>query len=569
MAVDVSNKLDLKERIQKGVNTLAESVGSTLGPGGRNVLIQDPDTSIRITKDGVSVARAFTSVKDPVENVAIQLVKTVADKAVDKAGDGTTTATLLTQVIINDGFKAINEKSNPVQVKVGIDKAVKAIVSKLKEISEDIQTEEQIKQVARLSANGDDHIADVIAQALDYVGEEGAVSIEESKTAETTLEKVEGMVFERGMKSPYFSTDPVKNESYLSKPYILIFNGRLTNNQQLINVLNFVAKKDKALLVIAEDVDSEALATLIVNKSRGLVRVCAVKAPEFGDRRTAALEDIAVMTGGTVISETKGIRIEKIQEKDFGEYLGQARAVTVTARDTTIVDGSPKISMEQDGFEEDGVTVKWKEVNPVETRLIELKAQLETAKSAFQIENLQSRIAKLTGGVAIINVGGVSEVEMRERKDRVDDALHATKAAIMEGVVPGGGMALINCESALDELTIDNKDQKTGVEIVRKALYAPFNKILTNAGYDNPSEILNKVIFNRDENGGVWSGYNVRDGVYVNLKEAGVIDPAKVTRTALENAASISGTILTTTSCVFEIPEPKQFNNQFENQEFE
>lgn len=565
--VEVSLKEDLKVRVLSGIDKIANCASSTLGPSGRNVLIQDPDGTIRITKDGVSVTRAFTSVKDPVENVAIQLIKTVANKAVDKAGDGTTTATLLTQVIINDGFKAIDEKSNPVQVKVGIDKAVKAVVKKLKEISEDIHTEDQIKQVARLSANGDDQIADVIAQALDYVGEDGAVSIEESKTAETTLEKVEGMVFERGMKSPYFSTDPTKNEAYLSKPYVLIVNGRIMTNNQLVDLLNYVANQDRSLLVIAEDVDSEALATLIVNKSRGILKVCAVKAPEFGDRRTAALEDIAVLTGGTVISEVKGLRLDKIKGQQWANYLGECRVATITATDTTLVDGKPKMSKEEDGFEEDGVTVKYKEINPVETRLLELKTQLETAKSAFQIENIQSRIAKLTGGVAIINVGGISEVEMRERKDRVDDALHATKAAIMEGVVPGGGMALINCESALDELEMANKDQKVGLEIVRKALYAPFNKILTNAGYENPAEILNKAIFNRDENGGIWSGYNVRDGVYVNLKEAGVVDPTKVTRTALENAASISGTILTTTSCVFEVPEP--VNNQNENQQYQ
>ena len=565
--VEVSLKEDLKVRVLSGIDKIANCASSTLGPSGRNVLIQDPDGTIRITKDGVSVTRAFTSVKDPVENVAIQLIKTVANKAVDKAGDGTTTASLLTQVIINDGFKAIDEKSNPVQVKVGIDKAVKAVVKKLKEISEDIHTEDQIKQVARLSANGDDQIADVIAQALDYVGEDGAVSIEESKTAETTLEKVEGMVFERGMKSPYFSTDPTKNEAYLSKPYVLIVNGRIMTNNQLVDLLNYVANQDRSLLVIAEDVDSEALATLIVNKSRGLLKVCAVKAPEFGDRRTAALEDIAVLTGGTVISEVKGLRLDKIKGQQWANYLGECRVATITATDTTLVDGKPKMSKEEDGFEEDGVTVKYKEINPVETRLLELKTQLETAKSAFQIENIQSRIAKLTGGVAIINVGGISEVEMRERKDRVDDALHATKAAIMEGVVPGGGMALINCESALDELEMANKDQKVGLEIVRKALYAPFNKILTNAGYDNPSEVLNRTIFNRDENGGIWSGYNVRDGVYVNLKDAGVVDPTKVTRTALENAASISGTILTTTSCVYELPEP--VNNQNENQQYE
>ena len=559
--VEVSVKDDLKKKILAGVNKIADVTCATLGPGGRNVLIQDADTSIRITKDGVSVSKAFTSVKDPVENTAIQLVKTVAQKAVDRVGDGTTTATLLTQAIINEGFSAIDNNSNPVQIKVGIDKAVEAVVKNLKTICEDIHTEDQIKQVARLSANGDNHIADVIAQALDYVGEEGAVSIEESKTSETTLEKVEGMVFDRGMKSPYFSTDNSKNEAYLSKPYVLLYNGRISSNKQILEALNFVQMQQKPLLIIAEDFDSEPLATLIVNKSREIIKVCAVKAPEFGERRTASLEDIAVLTGGTVISETKGIRIEKLKRDEWGKYLGECRIATITATDTTIVDGKPNIETVEDGFEEDGVTVKYKEVNPVETRLLEIKSQLELAKSAFQKETLQSRIAKLTGGVAIINVGGISEVEMRERKDRVDDALHATKAAIMEGIVPGAGMALLHSVKALNELTVDNKDQQVGVDIIKRALQAPFKKILSNAGIEDYASILR-------ESDDIWYGYNVKTGEYGSLKEMGVVDPVKVTRTAIENAASISGIILTTTACVHEVPDPKA-DNGFENQQYE
>lgn len=571
MSVDVSKDLDLKASILSGVNKLADAVTSTLGPNGKNVIIHEQDGTIRVTKDGVSVSKAFTSLKDPIENTAVQLMKTVAQKAVDHAGDGTTTATLLAQAIITEGFKAIDAKNNPVQVKVGIDKAIAAVVERLKELSEDINTEEQITQVAKLSANGDESIANIITQALDYVGDDGAVSIEESRTSETTLEKVEGMVFDRGYKTPYFATDQTKMEVHLSKPYILIVNGRVVSNNQIVKVLNYVAAKDRALLIIAEDIDNEALSTLIVNKSRGILKVCAVKAPDFGDRRTAMLEDIAIMTGGQVISETKGLRLEKIDGQSWDAYLGECRSVTVTANDTTIVDGSPKITQVEDGVEEDGVTIKYKEANPVEQRLIEIKTQLDNAKSPFQRENLQSRISKLTGGVAIINVGGVSEVEMKERKDRVDDALHATKAAILEGTVPGGGMALINCVSALDQLDSLSKDQLVGVDIVRKALYAPFKKILLNAGIEDFYKVLAEINQIKDnpiqkEDGKLnnWEGYNVKTGNYENFKRTGVMDPTKVTRTALENAASIAGTILTTTACVYELPSDKT-NTQEEN----
>ena len=577
MSVDVSRDQELKSRILSGVNKLANTVSSTLGPGGRNVLIHRQDGTIGVTKDGVSVAEAFTDLTDPIENTAVQMLKTVSKKAVDKVGDGTTTATLLAQSIIVEGFKAIDANSNPIQVKAGIDKSVAAVVAKLKEISEDLTTEDQIMQVAQLSANGDIEIAKLITQALDYVGDEGAVSIEESRTSESTLEKVEGMIFDRGFKTPYFATNEEKMEANLSNPFILITDGRISSNDQVLEVLNYVAEKERSLLIISEDMEGEALSTTIVNKTRGILKVCAVKAPDFGDRRTAILEDIAIMTGATVISETKGMVLRKLKRSDFEKYLGECRTITVTARDTTIVDGKSKMVQEEDGFEEDGVTIKYREVNPVETRLLQIKSQLDNAKSPFEIENLQARVSKLTGGVAIISVGGLSEVEMKERKDRVDDALHATKAAIMEGVVPGGGMALLACESVLDELVLANEDQIIGREIVRKTLYAPFNKILSNAGED-PIVILNNIkggfitkpwrflgedcitpwsvkwvvpMFTEES---IWNGYNVKTGQYENLKVSGVIDPAKVTRTAIENAASVAGIMLTTTAAVFEIP---------------
>lgn len=565
MSVDVASNTQLKEKILSGVNKLAESVVCTLGPGGRNVLIQDADTTIRVTKDGVSVAKAFTKLKDPVENTAIQLMKTVSQKAVDNAGDGTTTATLLAQTIVNEGFKAIDDRSNPIQVKIGIDKAVQAVLAKLKTIAIDIDSEDQIMQVAQLSSNGDVEIAKLITQALDYVGDDGAVTIEESKSGETTLEKVEGMVFDRGFKTPYFITNEAKAECNLSKPLILVVNGRISASSQLLAVLNYAAKSDRSLLIIAEDVDGEALATLIVNKAKGIIRVCAVKAPDFGDRRTAILEDIATMCGATVISENKGINLAKIKESEVPVYLGEARIVTVTSKDTTIVEGKPKTITVEDGTDENGMPIS-KEVNTVEERLKQIKFQFDNAKSNFEKENLQSRIARLTGGVAIINVGGISEVEMKEKKDRVDDALHATKAAIMEGVVPGGGMALISCESSLNELQLTDKDQKIGVEIVRKALYAPFKRILNNAGIEDHFKVLAEIKTNAAE--GVWSGYNVKTGEYCDFKATGVLDPAKVTRTALENAASVAGVLLTTTAAVYEIPEEnsKQTDNNLMDQ---
>lgn len=555
MSVDVSKDLELKNKILSGVEKLASAVSSTLGPSGKNILINEQDGSIRVTKDGVSVAKAFTQLKDPIENTAVQLVKTVAQKAVDIAGDGTSTSVLLAWSIIKEGFDAIDAHSNPTQVKIGIDKSVAAVLEELKKTSIDVVTEEQIMQVARLSSNGDEEVAKLITQAIDYTGEDGVVAIEESKTGESTLEKVEGMMFDRGYCSPYFSTNQNLMEAQLSNPYILIVDGRIINNDQILNTLEYVATKNRSLLVIAEDITSEALSTLIVNNARGTVRVCAVKAPDYGDRRTAILEDIAIMSGGAVVSEKKGVFLKKLKKTELLNYLGECRTVTVTSKDTTIVDGKPKIIPgEVVGVDEDGDNIYGAEINPVEERLKQLKDQIDNAKSAFDKQNLQDRLSKLTGGVAIINVGGISEVEMRERKDRVEDALSATKAGIAEGILPGGGMGLINAEYVLDDLKLENKDQEVGKEIIRKALYAPFITILKNAGIDNYYQILTKIKY-LDDSSCDWPGYNVKTGEYGSLLEMGIIDPTKVTTTALEQSSSVAATILTTATAIFSIPE--------------
>lgn len=545
---------ELKNKLLKGIETVNSSVSSTLGPSGRNVLYTNAEGKLNITKDGVTVAKQFDKLEDPYENYGAQLLKEVSQKAVDKAGDGTTTATLLTTTMIQEGMKLIQNGSNVVDVKNGIDLSVKAVVNKLKEISVDIISNDQLKQVATLSGNNDPEVGELIATALDKVGEDGVVAIEESKTGETRLEVVEGMMFERGFKSPYFATNQASMEAVLEKPLILLFDGKITQANQLLNVLNFVAAQSRSLLIVAEDIEHEALALLIVNKSRGIVKVCAVKAPDYGDRRTHLLEDMAVLTGGVVLSPTKGNKLDKIASGDYKNYLGEARLSTITSKDTTIVDGKSKM-VETGEFELDESTNSQVPVlePALDKRLREIKEQFDNPKlSPFEKENLQSRISKLTGGVAIIEVGGLSEVEMKEKKDRIDDALHATKAAWEQGIVPGGGMALINCESALNELVLSNRDQELGKEIVRKALHAPFKKILQNAGIDNPYEILSNIKYS---GGGDWEGYNVKTRSYVNLKEDGVIDPTKVTRTALENAASVAGIVLTTESAIITLEE--------------
>lgn len=526
---------DLKKRLLDGVNKINASVSSTLGPSGRNVIIREADGQIKITKDGVTVAKAFSKLEDPIEDIGAQMIKQVSVRSADKVGDGTTTSTLLASFIVNEGVKVITQGSNAVEVKKGIDKAVSHIVRHLKSISQDISSEDQIKEVATVSANNDKEIGTLIATALDKVGTDGVVAIEESKTGETSLEVVEGMMIDRGYKSPYFVTDNTMMQAVLDKPLVFLFDGKLTSTAQVVPLLQAAHSESLPLLIIAEDIENEALAILVVNKANATIKVCAVKAPDFGERRTAILEDIAVLTGATVVSPTKGHKIDKMKGDEFKQYFGKARVVNVTSKDTTIIDGKG-------------------DVEAIEKRLSDLKTQIEIAKSNFEVEKLQERLSKLTGGVAIINVGGLSEVEMKEKKDRVDDALHATKAALDLGIVPGGGMALINCASAVKdaEKECDNDDQKIGVSIVSKAIQAPFKTILTNAGIENAYEILSSITSAKDNyEHPEWVGYNAKTGVVEDFLTAGILDPTKVTRTAIENAASVAGTILTTESAVF------------------
>jgi chaperonin GroEL len=534
---------ELKKKILSGINKINDSVSSTLGPAGRNVIIRDADGSIKVTKDGVTVAKAFSKLEDPVEDIGAQMVKQVSIKSADKAGDGTTTSTLLATVMINDGMKAITQGSNAVEVKKGIDKGVAKVVEGLKSISKDISSEDQIKQVATISANNDPEIGTLIATALDKVGTDGVVAIEESKTGETTLEVVEGMMFERGYKSPYFVTDNTSMQAVFEKPLIFLYDGRLNTTAHVLPVLQAAHSENLPLLIIAEDVENEALALLVVNKANNTIKVCAVKAPDFGDRRTAILEDIAILTGGTVVSPTKGHKIDKMKPDEFKAMFGKSRVVNITSKDTTIIDGKG-------------------DIEKIEQRLSDLKAQIEIAKSNFEVEKLQERLSKLTGGVAIINVGGLSEVEMREKKDRVDDALHATKAALDQGIVPGGGMALINCKEFIKDAynNCDNDDQELGVGIVEKALSAPFKKILYNAGIENVYELLSLIDKRAtdEEDNKEWIGYNAKTGEVEDFLSSGILDPTKITRTAIENAASVAGTILTTESTVYFVGDDKK-----------
>lgn len=531
---------ELKNKLLVGINKLNSSVSSTLGPSGRNVIIREDDGVIKITKDGVTVARAFNKLEDPIEDIGAQMIKQVSIRSADKVGDGTTTSTLLATVIVSEGIKAITQGSNAVEVKKGIDKAVSAVVNQLKAMSQDISSEAQIKQVATISANNDTEVGTLIATALDKVGNDGVIAIEESKTGETELEVVEGMMIDRGFKSPYFVTNNSMMNAVLEKPLVFLYDGRISSTAQILPVLQAAAVENQALLIIAEDIEGEALALLVVNKVNNVLKVCAVKAPDFGERRTHVLEDMAVLTGGTVVSATKGNKIDKMKKDEFTALFGKARMVTVTSKDTTIIDGK--------GTPE-----------AIEQRLNDIRGQIDIAKSNFEVEKLQDRLSKLTGGVAIINVGGMSEVELKEKKDRVDDALHATKAALDQGIVPGGGMALINCIDAVKSAEYSNKDQELGSKIVEKALYAPFSTILANAGEENPYQILSNVKTNQKESmNPLWEGYNVKTGEYTDLLAAGVLDPTKVTRSAIENAASVAGTILTTDSTVYHVGESKK-----------
>ena len=517
-----------RENLVKGIDILADAVVSTLGPNGRNVVIANDNGSPQSTKDGVTVAKSIT-LSDPEQELGVQLVKQAAIKTAEKAGDGTTTSTLLAREMVKAGLNALNNDENAVQIKKDIDSAVKHVVSNLqKSISEEISGEEQLEQIATISANNDPETGKLIATAIDKVGMEGVVHIEESRTGETYLETVEGLQFERGYKSPYFVTNNNTMTATLDNPLILIADQKLTQVKELLPVLEAVSNQGRSLLIIAEDIDNEALATLIVNKMRGTMKVCAVKAPDFGDRRKLALEDIAVTTGGIVFDKQKGMKLDKFS----WEWFGEARTVTIEKEQTTIVDG-------KGGIEE------------IEARVEELQQQVGQATTPFETEKLQERLAKFVGGVAIIHVGGNTETEMKEKKDRVDDALHATKAAIEEGIVPGGGMALLYASK-------DLKSSTTGASIVKKACRKPFNQILVNAGYDNTqAEILSAQLVT---SGNTWDGYNIKSEEVVDMKTAGIIDPTKVARTALQNAASVAGIVLLTECTV--VNEPSEDSKQ-------
>jgi len=525
---------DARNKLADGVDKLANAVTATLGPSGRNVIIEQDMGNPVSTKDGVTVAKSIT-LKDKVENLGAQIVKQAAIKTADLAGDGTTTSTLLAQSILNEGLDRLKAGSNAVDVKRGIEKAVKLIVEGLQDdYSKEITDEEQLKQVATISANNDKEVGELIYTAMDKVGQDGVVTIEESKTGETYLETVEGMQFNRGYKSPYFVTDNNTMSAVLSNPLILLIDKRVSAIKELLPILEGASQQNKSLLVIADDIEGEALSTMVVNKMRGILPVVAVKAPEFGDRKKAMLEDIAVLTGATVISPDKGMRLEKFDAK----WLGSSGKVTVTKDTCTIIDAKGEESV-------------------ITQRIEEIKTQIDESNSPYEKEKLQDRLAKFMGGVALVHVGGHTEVEMKEKKDRVDDALHATKAALEEGILPGGGIALLNSAMelvhALD--SFDNDDERLGADIVINACERPFYTILLNAGYTNDEigEIEQDLKTNYDK----WSGYNPRNKTIVNMFEEGIIDPTKVTRLALENAASVAGTLLITEAVVSKGKEKK------------
>ncbi|MDR1034859.1 MAG: chaperonin GroEL [Holosporales bacterium] len=527
-AKDIRFGSEAREKVLKGVNTLANAVKVTLGPKGRNVLIEKSYGSPRITKDGVSVAKEI-EVADKFENVGAQMVKEVANKTSDLAGDGTTTATVLAQAILTEGLKSVAAGANPIDLLRGINIAVDATIAQLKEKTKTVSTNEEIAQVGTISANGEKEIGDMLASAVAKVGKEGVITIEEAKSFQTELDVVEGMQFDRGYISPYFVTNSEKMICELDSPYILIYEKKLSNLQPLLPVLEAVVQSGKPLLIIAEDIEGEALATLVVNKLRGGLRAAAVKAPGFGDRRKAMLEDIAVLTGGTVISEEVGIKLENVNIT----MLGSAKKITITKDDTTIVEGAGK-------------------KDDIQGRCAQIRTHIEDSTSEYDTEKLKERLAKLSGGVAVIRVGGATEAEVKEKKDRVDDALHATKAAIEEGVVPGGGVALLRAIKQLDSLKPVNDDQRAGFNIVRQALKAPTSQIADNAGVDGAVVVYN-VLAKDDFN----YGYDASGDVYTDLVKAGIMDPTKVVRTALQDAASIAGLLLTMECVITEKPEPK------------
>ena len=527
MAKQIKFDADARQKILAGIEKLSTAVTSTLGPSGRNVIIDKKFGSPQITKDGVTVAKEI-ELADPFENMGAQMVREVASKTNDVAGDGTTTATLLAESIYREGLKNITAGANPMALKRGIDKATDALVDAIAKLAKKVKSAEEIAQVATLSANGEEAIGNIISEAMDKVGKDGTITVEEAKTLETTLDVVEGMQFDKGYLSPYFVTDPEEMECVLENPYILLFEKKISNLQDMLPVLQSVAKTGKPLMIIAEDVEGEALATLVVNKLRGSFQVCAVKAPGFGDRRKAILEDIAILTGGKLISEDLGIKLENVTI----DMLGSAAKVTVDKDNTTIVKGKGKSA-------------------DISARVALIKRQIEETTSDYDREKLQERLAKLAGGVAIIKVGAATEAAMKEKKDRVDDALHATRAAVEEGIVPGGGVAYLRCQKAIEALNLEG-DEKVGAAIIARAIEAPLRKLVGNAGIEAAL-----VIANVKKATGT-NGYNVRTGEYVDMLKAGVVDPAKVTRSALQNAASIAGLLLTTDCMVTDLPEKKE-----------
>jgi chaperonin GroEL len=527
MAKQIIFDTEARDKLKRGVDTLANAVKVTLGPKGRNVILDKKFGSPAITKDGVTVAKEI-ELKDSIENMGAQLVKEVASKTADAAGDGTTTATVLAQAIYTIGAKNVAAGANPMDLKRGIDKAVIAIVKDLKDQSKSITTSKEITQVATISANNDHEIGQMIADAMDKVGKEGVITVEEARGTETEVKTVEGMQFDRGYLSPYFVTNTEKMEADLERPFILISEKKVSSMKELLPVLEGVAQTGRPLMIIAEDVDGEALATLVVNKIRGALKVCAVKAPGFGDRRKAMLEDIAILTGGTVISEERGFKLENVEM----DMLGQCEKAIVDKDNTTIINGN--------GNEAD-----------IKGRVSQIKSQIEATTSDYDKEKLQERLAKLAGGVAIIYIGAATEVEMKEKKDRVDDALHATRAAVEEGIVAGGGVALIRAQASLEGVKAANADEKTGIAIIKNAIESPLRTIVGNAGGEG------SVVVQAVKEGKGAYGYNARDDKYEDMIAAGIIDPTKVTRLALENASSIAGLLLTTEAVVSDIPEEK------------
>ena len=525
-AKDIKFGTDARSKMLKGVETLAKTVKVTLGPKGRNVMLDKSYGAPKLTKDGVSVAKEV-ALADKFENMGAQLIKEVAQKTADKAGDGTTTATVLAEAIIREGRKAVAAGMNPMDVKRGIDMAVEAVVNDVKSRSKAVQSSSEIAQVGTISANGDTTIGEYLAKAMEKVGNEGVITVEDAKGLETELDVVEGMQFDRGYLSPYFVTNPEKMNCEYDNPYILLYDKKISNLQPMISILEAIVQSGRALVIIAEDIEGEALATLVVNRIRGGLKVCAVKAPGFGDRRKAMLQDMAILTGGQVISDELGMKIENVTL----DMLGTAKRVEITKDDTTIIDGA--------GDKE-----------AIAGRTAQIRQEISQTTSDYDREKLQERLGKLTGGVAVIKVGGASEVEVKEKKDRIDDALHATRAAVKEGIVAGGGTALLYATKALENVKTDNQDQNVGIDIIRRALQAPLRQIAENAGVDG-AVVAGKLLESKDYN----YGYNAAAGEYTDMIKSGIVDPTMVVRTALQDAASVGGLLITTEAMVTEIPE--------------